>query len=113
LLVPTGLPGGWRPTSTEFVPAAQYSAASFRIGYVTPAGKYAEFLESNGPAAAVAAPYGVLTDRGATSIGGIGWQRFSTAENRTLLRTTRGAVTVIVTGNAPDAELTTLADALS
>jgi len=112
LLLPGGLPAGWRPTSTEFVPAAQYSAASFRIGYVTPAGKYAEFLESNGPADTVAVPYGVLTAQGSNQIAGTDWQRFRTADNRTLLRTTRGTVTVIVTGNAADDELSTLAAAL-
>lgn len=112
LLLPSGLPGGWRPTSTEFTPAAPYSAASFRIGYVTPAGKYAEFLESNGPADAVAAPYGVLTAQGSTQIAGVGWQRFRIQDNRTLLRTTRGTATVIVTGNAGDDELATLAAAL-
>ena len=112
LLLPAGLPAGWRPTSTEFVPAAQYSAASFRIGYVTPAGKYAEFLESNGPADAVAAQYGVLTDRGTVQIAGAGWRQFRTDDNRTLLRASRGTVTVIVTGNADSAELTSLAGSL-
>ena len=77
LLLPSGLSDGWRPTSTEFVPAAQYSAASFRIGYVTPADKYAEFLESNGPADAVAAPYGVLTDQGSTTIARYGLAHLS------------------------------------
>jgi len=112
LLLPFDLPGGWRPTSTEFTPAARYSAASFRIGYVTPAGKYAEFLESNGPADAVSAPYGVPIARGGTSIGGTEWQEFRIVDNRTLLRATVGAVTVIVTGNADSAELTTLAGSL-
>jgi hypothetical protein len=112
LLLPAGLPGGWRPTSTEFVPAAQDSAASFRIGYLTPAGKYAEFLQSNGPADAVAAQYGVLSDRGTIEIAGAGWREFRTDDDRTLLRTTKGTVTVIVTGNADSAELATLAGSL-
>jgi hypothetical protein len=112
LLLPFDLPGGWRPTSTEFVRAAQYSAASFRIGYVTPAGKYAEFLESNGPADAVAASYGVLTSRGSVQIAGAGWQNFRTSDDRTLLRRTVGKVTVIVTGNAGMPELTELAESL-
>jgi hypothetical protein len=113
LLLPFDLPGGWRPTSTEFVRAAQYSAASFRIGYVTPAGKYAEFLESNGAPDAVVAPYGVLTDRGADEIAGISWQVFRTHDNHLVLRATRGTVTVAVTGNAAMSELTTLAKSLS
>ncbi|HEU5270544.1 MAG TPA: DUF4245 family protein, partial [Jatrophihabitans sp.] len=87
-------------------------AAGFRIGYVTPAGKYAEFLESNGPADAVAAPYGVLTRGGAAGIAGADWQEYRTTDNRTLLRATLGTVTVIVTGNADRAELATLAGSL-
>jgi Protein of unknown function (DUF4245) len=112
LLLPSGLPTGWRPTSTEFTPAAQYSAASFRIGYVTPANKYAEFLESNGPADAVSAPYGVLTSQGPTTIAGTAWRTFRTDDGRTLLRATLGKVTLIVTGNAGLPELTTLAASL-
>ena len=112
LLAPSGLSGRWRPTSTEFTPAAQYSAASFRIGYVTPAGKYAEFLESDGPADAVTAPYGVLTDRGPVRIAGSDWRNFRAGDDRTLLRRTVGKVTVIVTGNAAMPELTELAQSL-
>ncbi|MFL6160745.1 MAG: DUF4245 domain-containing protein [Jatrophihabitantaceae bacterium] len=112
LLLPSGLTDRWRPTSTEFTPAAQYSAASFRIGYVTPADRYAEFTESDGPPDAVAAPYGVLTDRGPVVIAGASWRGFQTTDNRMLLRRTVGKVTVIVTGNAPVAELNQLAAAL-
>jgi hypothetical protein len=112
LLVPSGLSERWRPTSTEFTPAGQYSAASFRIGYVTPAGRYAEFLESDGPPEAVAAPYGVLTDRGPAELAGAGWRTFRTDGDRTLLRRTVGRVTVIVTGNAAMPELTELAESL-
>jgi hypothetical protein len=112
LLAPSGLPERWRPTSTEFTPAGQYSAASFRIGYVTPTGKYAEFLESDGPPDAVAAPYGVLTDRGPVAIAGASWRTFRIDDNRTLLRRTAGKVTVIVTGNAAMPELTELAESL-
>ena len=112
LLLPSGLSDGWRPTSTEFVPAARYSAASFRIGYVTPSNKYAEFLQSDGPAEAVSAPYGVLTDQGPTTIAGTAWRSFRTDDGRTLLRATLGKVTVIVTGNADRSELTELAGAL-
>ena len=112
LLVPSGLPDWWRSTSTEFTPAGQYSAATFRIGYVTPAGRFAEFLESDGPADAVAAPYGVLTDRGAVGIAGASWREFRTSDDRTLLRATIGKVTAIVTGNAAMSELSALAAAL-
>jgi hypothetical protein len=112
LLVPVGLPAGWRPTSTEFVPAVPPSAATFRIGFVTPAGRYAEFLESNDAPQAVAAPYGPLTADGSTPVAGVGWPRFRTGDGKVLLQHTGGAVTVLVTGNADQAELVVLAASL-
>ncbi|HEX2902283.1 MAG TPA: DUF4245 domain-containing protein [Jatrophihabitans sp.] len=112
LQVPVGLPASWRPTSTEFVPASSAAPASFRIGYVTPAGKYAEFLESNDAADAVAAQYGPLTADGTSTIGGASWIKERTSDDKTLLRHTGGTVTVLVTGNADLAELQQLAAAL-
>ncbi len=110
--VPAGLPTTWRPTSTEYVPASGASAPTFRIGYVTPAGKYAEFLESDDAADAVAAQYGPLTTQGSTPVGSTTWTKFQTSDGKTLLRHTSGKVTVLVTGNAGLDELTQLAAAL-
>jgi hypothetical protein len=110
--VPAGLDSRWRPTSTEFVPAGSASAASFRIGYVTPAGKYAEFLQSNDNPDAVAAQYGPLDTDGSALVSGVAWDRYRTSDGKLLLRHTSGSVTVVVTGNAGLAELTTLAGAL-
>jgi hypothetical protein len=112
LLVPNGLGNGWRPTSTELTPAAPSAAASFRIGYVTPAGKYAEFLESNDAADAVAAQYGPLSADGTTPVGAAAWSKFQTADGKALLRHTTGSVTVVVSGNAGLAELSQLAASL-
>jgi hypothetical protein len=112
IVVPTGLDPSWRPTSSEFVPAGTAAAASFRIGYVTPAGQYAEFLESDDAPDAVAAQYGPLAADGSTSIGSVSWPKFRTSDGKTLLRHTTGKVTVLVTGNAGLAELSTLAGSL-
>jgi len=110
--VPNGLPATWRPTSTEYTPADAASAPSLRIGYVTPAGKYAEFLESDDAADAVAAQYGPLSSDGSAMVGSVSWAKFTTSDGKTLLRHTTGKVTVLVTGNAGLAELSQLAGSL-
>jgi hypothetical protein len=60
----------------------------------------------------VAAHYGPLTTDGTASVGGVDWQRYRTSSDRLLLRHTTGAVTVIVTGSASQAELVELAGSL-
>lgn len=112
LEVPSGLPSSWRPTSTEFVPASSAAAASFRIGYVSPAGRYATFVESDDAPDAVAAQYGPLSTDGTTPVGSTSWDKFKTSDGSTLLRHTTGKVTVLVTGNAGLAELVELAGSL-
>ena len=110
---PTGLGDRWRPTSTELVPAAPSAPASFRIGYVSPAGKYAELYQSADAPDAVAAHYGPLVAQGTTSIDGVSWQQYDTSSGRRLLRSTFGPVTVIVTGSASQSELAELAGSVS
>jgi hypothetical protein len=112
VLAPSGLGDRWRPTSTEFVPAGPSEAASFRIGYVSPAGRYAELYQSADAPDAVAAHYGPLTADGTTSIRGAEWQRYQTSAGRLVLRHTVGKVTVIVTGSAAQDELAELAGSL-
>lgn len=112
VLTPRGLPATWRPTSTEFVPPSAGVKASFRIGYVSPSGKYAEFLQSDDAADAVAAQYGPLSQDGPISVGSRSWEGFHRADGRQLLRASIGAVTVIVTGSAGQAELVQLAGSL-
>lgn len=120
LLVPqtTGdraLGEGWRATSTRIDSGA--SAADpfgFRIGYLTPSGQYAMFLESNDAPAAVLASVGPT--RGASSaetIDGQTWARADTiARGEIVLTRTVGDVTVLVTGSASLPELSTLAASL-
>jgi hypothetical protein len=112
VLAPDGLSARWRPTSTELLPAGPSEAASFRIGYVSPAGQYAELFQSADAPDAVAAHYGPLTTDGTASVGGVGWQRYRTSSDRLLLRHTIGTVTVIVTGSAGQDELVELAGSL-
>jgi hypothetical protein len=112
VLAPGGLGSGWRPTSTELLPAGPSEPASFRIGYVSPSGRYAELFQSADAADAVAAHYGPLMADGTTSINGESWQQYETKSGRRLLRHTFGAVTVIATGSASQAELAELAASL-
>lgn len=109
---PVGLSSAWRPTSTQYTPASADHGASFRIGFVTPANGYAEYLVSNDAALAVTAQWGPVTGSGSVDIGGVKWSKYVTAKNRTLLARTSGKVTAIVTGSASDAELQDLAGAL-
>ncbi|MGI8668091.1 MAG: DUF4245 domain-containing protein [Jatrophihabitans sp.] len=109
---PSGLSTGWRPTSTEFQPAGPASGASFRIGYVTPAGQYAEFLEGDDSPDAVAAQYGPLSADGTAPVGQLSWAQYRTSNGHRLLRHSAGTVTTIVTGTASAAELAQLAGSL-
>jgi hypothetical protein len=109
---PAGLSDRWRPTSTNFLPAGPSSGASFRIGFVTPAGQYAEFFESDDAPDAVAAQYGPLSGDGTATVGSGSWDQYRTGEGHRLLRHTAGKVTTIVTGTASAAELTELAASL-
>jgi hypothetical protein len=112
VLAPTGLGESWRPTSSELIPAEPAAPAGLRIGYVSPAGKYAELFESPDAPEAVAARYGPLSADGTALVNGAGWQRYRTSAGRLLLRRTLGTVTAIVTGSASQPELVELAGSL-
>ncbi len=109
---PVGLSDRWRPTSTNFRPAAPTSGASFRIGFVTPSGQYAEFYEGDDAPDVVAAQYGTLVPFGSVPVNSESWPEFRTGDGHRLLRRTVGKVTTIVTGTASAAELTELAASL-
>lgn len=112
VLAPVGLAARWRPTSTSFLPAGPASGASFRIGYVTPAGQYAEFIEGNDSPDAVAAQYGPLSVDGTVTVQDQPWDRYRTSDGHLLLRHTVNKVTVLVSGTAGQAELSELAGSL-
>jgi hypothetical protein len=112
LVAPVGLDPKWRPTSTEFVPAAPDSGATFRIGYVSPTGQYAEFIEGNDAADAIAAQYGPLATDNPVTVDGQQWSGFRRSNDRQLFRHTASGVTVIVTGSASEAQLIQLAASL-
>jgi hypothetical protein len=139
LLLPVGLGPRWRATSAQLVPAGPAGqagpantagaaaaaraagptgaagsspTASFRIGYVTPRGQYAEFLEGDDAPQAVLATYGPLTGVGNLTVNGHPWAQYQTSSDRQLITRTVGAVTVVVTGSADQQELAELAASL-
>jgi hypothetical protein len=115
LLVPQGLPEGWRPTSvrTDAVSGAAGDPVTLEIGWFTPAEEYAGYVISD--RAGVAALDDVLddaTDDGTVQVGGATWDRKTTERGETALTRTEGTATLLVTGSAPDEELEELAAAI-
>ena len=116
LVVPQGLPGGWRTTSvrTDAVDGAAGEPVTLEVGWFTPAEEYAGFVISDGED--VDALDDVLddaTDDGTTRLGGVTWARRTTERGETALTRTEGTATLLVTGSAPDEELETLAGAVA
>ena len=114
VLAPSGLPTGWRPTSARVDPAEQGGPVGLSIGYVTPQGRFAQFVHSSVPVEALLGD--VLgkgyTQVGETEIAGQGWQEMRSARDEpALVRSADGAI-VVITGSASDAELRALVAAL-
>jgi hypothetical protein len=110
--VPTGLPDGYRPTSarTDAGDAGAGDPVTLQIGYVTPSDQYAGFVVSDDPAAdpLTTALNGAQAD-GTVDVGGQTWTRSTTERGETALSRTDAGVTVLVTGSAPEDELSTVA----
>jgi hypothetical protein len=116
LLVPTGLPDGYRPTSarSNAGQATGKQPVTLEIGYLTPEEEFAGFVISDDQGAA---PLRQVLDgaeqRGTASIGGRTWTRESTAKGETALVLDTGDATVLVFGSASDDELTQVAGAVA
>ena len=107
--VPSGLPATWRPTSSTLDPAG------LRIGYVTPAGEYAEYATSSRPDFLPE-----ITGRGSpvgeVDVGGVRWRQYADGQDHTTLVRDVAGRTVIVGGVRETTtfdELRTLAQAVS
>jgi len=115
LLVPTGLPDGYRPTSvrTDAGQAPDGAPVTVQIGYVTPAEKFAGFVISDAPESdALGAVLDGSTDEGEVDVDGEQWTRSTTARGETALSRVTDGVTVLVSGSAGDAELEEVAAAV-
>ncbi|WP_409332467.1 DUF4245 domain-containing protein [Trujillonella humicola] len=110
LEAPAGLPEGWRATDTDFEGSGPGERVTFGIDYSTPSGDYALFLTSDDPqAGAVDAVLGGAGADGTADVGGREWTRSTTERGETALSRRDGDVVVLVTGDASDEELGTLA----
>jgi hypothetical protein len=118
LVVPTGLPDGYRPTSarTDAGNAEDGDPVTLEIGYVTPSDEFAGFVVSDDPRAdAVTALLNDATPAGSLQIGRDTWTRSTRphdGDQETVLSRTADGVTVVVSGSASDEELETVAGAV-
>lgn len=114
VLVPVGLPEGWRATSARFTPGAEPGTGTWFNGYLNPADQFVavtqqdfdieDFVVEQTDAGQ---PDGTVTVDGRT------WQRYSSNETgeRSLVDTT-AQVTTVVTGTVSYEELATFAATL-
>jgi hypothetical protein len=115
LVVPSGLPQGYRSTSarTDAGRAQQGDPVTLRIGYVTPSQAYAGFAESDDPRAdALTSVLNGAQRKGAVDVAGTSWTRSTTRRGETVLWRTSGTLTVLVTGSASERELERVAGAV-
>lgn len=112
LLVPTGLPEDYRPTSarTDAGAAQEGDAVTVEIGYLTPDEEFAGFVVSDDRRAApLASVFDGAQERGTLDVAGQEWIRFTTGKGETALSREIDGATVVVFGSADDDELETVA----
>ncbi len=116
VVVPAGLPAEWKPTSAGYAPATRSAipnAASWQVGYVTPAGDYAALAQAEGdPAVAVRNLVEGARPAGEGAGPFVGWARWESDSGRQAYVLERPDSTVVVFGTASDEELAVLAAAL-
>ncbi|GAC1445174.1 MAG: hypothetical protein NVSMB55_24770 [Mycobacteriales bacterium] len=90
--VPHAPPAGWRPTVSTFDPDSQL----LRVGWVTPAGSYAEYAAAvHAQPVFVSDITGQASSAGAVEIGGVSWQEYRKDKAVSLVRVF-GASTVVL-----------------
>jgi Protein of unknown function (DUF4245) len=115
LVVPSGLPKGYRPTSvrTNAEQAGRGAPVTLQIGYVTPSGQYAGFAESDDvDADAVTGLLAGAAAKGTVEVDGAAWTRSATRRGETVLWQRSGSLTVLVSGSASERELETVVGSL-
>jgi hypothetical protein len=112
LLVPTGLPEDYRPTSarTDAGAAQEGDAVTVEIGYLTPDEEFAGFVVSDDRRAApLSSVFDGAQERGTLDVAGQEWTRLTTGKGETALSREIDGATVVVFGSADDDELATVA----
>ena len=116
VVVPSGLPDGYRPTSarTDAGDAVEGAPVTLEIGYVTPSTEYAGYVVSDDPEAdpLTAVLDGAEAD-GTVELAGEEWTRATSTRGETVLSREDDGVTMLVTGSADDEELETVAAAVA
>lgn len=111
--VPQDLPAQWRPTSST----RTGGPPALRVGYVTPAGQYAEYAASTEPAATFLPTFTGEGERlGAVEVAGVDWEQYRDDDGSLSLVREYGPVTVVLgstRGTASLEELRVLAGALT
>jgi hypothetical protein len=112
VLVPAGLSAGWRPTSSRVV-RDDTGRVVFRIGYVTPADKWAGLVEGDKPSLLADEIGRDRRPSGSVDVAGTRWTRYPGRQSgeQALVRTA-GGTTYLVTGSAKLDELRKLTEAL-
>ncbi len=112
VLVPTGLPDGYRPTSARTTAggAEDGEPVTLEIGYLTPDEEFAGFvITDDREADPLRRVLDGAEEQGAEEVGGRTWERRSTARGETAFVLEDGDVTAVVFGSAPDDELAEVA----
>ncbi|MEW2326810.1 DUF4245 family protein [Micromonospora chersina] len=109
---PRDLGSDWRTVSARY--QTEPGGGTLRIGYLTPEGRGAQLVESNVPAEKLlpAELSGGQPQGPADLPGGVSWQRYTARGNEQALVLLEPNRTVIVVGDAGEAELRELATAL-
>ena len=110
------LPGEWRPTSSHVdAPAGEEkrSPVTLTVGYLTDDDKFAQVvIGDRSPAALLAEAADGATRDGSVTVGGVGWDRYRSVRGERVLIHQVGRAGVLVTGDAADGDLATLAAAV-
>ena len=114
VLAPTGLPSSWRANAARLThPSA--AVTQMHIGWATPGSRFAGLDEANGqPTALLGSVLGVkgLDVQGTTTVDGAVWQQRVSSRGEHALTRQLGPITVVISGNATDAQLRQLAASL-
>jgi hypothetical protein len=115
LPAPAGLPADWRPTSARVeAPAGEKKPpVTLTIGYLTPAGKYAQVTIGDRDAAILRREVtpGAVPD-GTVRVGEATWERSKAERDEPVLAGTVGKAGVVVTGDASPEDLARLASSV-
>jgi len=114
VLAPVAVPKSWRANAATFDDGP--AGVHLHIGFATPGSRFAGLDETNGKPPGLLRR--VLGRRGATTdastqIGGQTWQIRRSDRGERAFTLTTGGLTVVVTGDATDEQLRTLAGSLS